>query len=93
MKGGASICQKKQKADRLALWLLVIWQKYPLQIQKKTVFKDKDTCAMVLQNCKTLFHTLIYMMLFKTLLQMAGKALHIKQSGNSSTQKLKTALR
>ena len=49
--------------------------------------------TMVLQNSKTSFLTLIYTMLLKRLLPLAGKALPVKQSRNSSTQKLNKVLR
>lgn len=85
MKGGANICQK---AGRLALWFLFIWQ-IILYYLRKTIFINQQACAMVFQNSKTLFHTWIYMKPFKKFLQMAGKALHVtvwKQQYTGTTE-------
>lgn len=53
---------------------------------RKTVFTNRLHCG--LRQQQTLFHTLIYLTLFKRLFQMSGKALRVKQPGNSTTQKL-----
>lgn len=62
MKAGANTYQK---TEGLALCFLIIWQKYYLLSQENNFHKSTG-----LVFGKTLFHTL---MLFKRLLQMAGK--------------------